>query len=137
MIIGCDLRSPKPHSDFNQIRYTLERVRNSTIEIFELAIRISSAADFGIIQFLMSLNSHMSNRMHEWASLKKLRIVASLVDDEWRALDVGRGFDGLRLRLRSSFGALLNAPPLLSSVGPVLEVNIVKDSEYSLWTMET
>lgn len=106
------------------------------VQILEVAIRISKTEDFGIIQFLMSFNGYMSNHMHEWASLKTLRITASVLDEEWKTVEARGGFEGLRLRIRSSFGALWNAPPLLSAACPVLDVNVVKDSEYSLWKMD-
>jgi hypothetical protein len=137
--LGYNLQDSNSPRCFNQIRYSLDRVKSAAIEVAEIGFRVAGPTSFALIQVLTTLDRYLSPRITtEWLRLKALRIVVCLSDEEWRRrVEEREGFAGLKLRVRASFGPLLNAPPELSKVArPVLEVDVEKDSESSLWSME-
>lgn len=111
----------------DQVSFSLNTLQSRTIEHLEIALRLTHVMDFKVIQLLTSLDRRLFTRIHDWENLKELRIVGYMSEEEWVKVEERKGFGGFSDCLRSLFNPLLKDS---DTVKPVLDVSIVKDSEY-------
>ncbi|KAJ3515688.1 hypothetical protein NMY22_g14391 [Coprinellus aureogranulatus] len=132
LTIGRDLRMVDDPSRLGLFCLWLEDVNTASIELFEIVVRISHSKDPNLPLLLKPIDGYISNRIARgWGSLKMLRVTVSLPDEEWVQGKAGKQFHYLTREILLTFSALSTAPSVS------LDVDIVRDSDYSLWKMDS